>query len=75
MFMQCGSQKSLQNHGDEISESLQKLLMPSDFNELTVTVESYQQSELFRGCQIHYPYVKITAEIYPEHYDAFDQRF
>ncbi|KAJ6155568.1 hypothetical protein N7470_006134 [Penicillium chermesinum] len=74
LFLQCGIPESLQNYGDEISESLQLPTLPTDFDELE-EIEQFQQAELLRRRQIHYFYVKLTAERNPEHYEALTLQF
>ncbi|KGO63638.1 Aminoglycoside phosphotransferase [Penicillium italicum] len=74
LFLQCGIPESLQNYGDEISESLQLPTLPSNFDELE-EMERFQQAELLRRRQLHYFYVKLTAERNPEHYEALTLDF
>ena len=69
LFLQCAIPNSLQNYGDDVSESLQKPTLPNNFNQLELE-EQHQQAELFRKRQLHYLYVKTTAKMNPEHYDA-----
>lgn len=69
LLLQCDIPKSLQNYGDQVSESLQTPTLPSDFDALG-EIEQLEQVELFRKSQLHYLYVKLTAELHPEHYDA-----
>lgn len=73
-FLQCGIPQSLQNYGDEISKSLQVPTLPEDFNELE-EIHQVQHAELFRKRQLHYLYVKLTAEKNPEHYNALTYHF
>jgi CRISPR/Cas system CSM-associated protein Csm2 small subunit len=72
--LQCGIPESLQNYGDEISESLQLPTLPNNFDELE-EIEQFQQAELLRRRQLHYFYVKLTAERNPEHYEALTLDF
>ena len=74
LFLQCGIPESLQNYGDEISESLQFPTLPNNFDELE-EIEQFQQAELLRRRQLHYFYVKLTAERNPEHYEALTLHF
>lgn len=74
LFLQCAIPHSLQNYGDEISESLQIPTLPGDFDELE-DMEKFQQAELLRRRQLHYFYVKMTADINPTHYDALTYEF
>jgi hypothetical protein len=74
LFLQCGIPESLQNYGDEISESLQFPTLPNNFDELE-EIEQFHQAELLRRRQLHYFYVRLTAEINPEHYDALTLPF
>ncbi|EER29794.1 hypothetical protein CPC735_011120 [Coccidioides posadasii C735 delta SOWgp] len=69
LFLQCGIPQSLQNYGDEISESLQTPTLPRNFDELE-EIQRFQHAEIFRKRQLHYLYVKLTADKNPEHYDA-----
>ncbi|EAW09030.1 uncharacterized protein ACLA_077770 [Aspergillus clavatus NRRL 1] len=74
LFLQSGIPQSLQNYGDEISESLQTPTLPSNFDELE-EIEQFQHAELFRKRQLHYLYVKLTADKNSEHYDALTYHF
>lgn len=74
LFLQCAIPGSLQNYGDEISESLQVPNLPKDFDKLE-DMEKFQQVELLRKRQLHYFYVKMTAEMNPVHYDALAYEF
>ncbi|KAF3394555.1 Endochitinase B1 [Penicillium rolfsii] len=74
LFLQCGIPNSLQNYGDEISESLQIPSLPSNFDQLDET-QQFQQAELFRRRHLHYLYVKMTADANVEHYDALTYDF
>lgn len=74
LFLQCGIPQSLQNYGDEISESLQTPSLPRNFDELE-EIQQFQHTELFRKRQLHYLYVKLTAENNSEHYNALTYHF
>ncbi|KAJ5218702.1 uncharacterized protein N7498_000801 [Penicillium cinerascens] len=74
LFLQCGIPESLQNYGDEISESMQFPTLPNNFDELE-EIEQFKQAELLRRRQLHYFYVKLTAERNPEHYKALTLHF
>ncbi|EEH10506.1 conserved hypothetical protein [Histoplasma capsulatum G186AR] len=74
LFLQCGIPQSLQNYGDEVSESLQTPHLPSNFDELK-RIEQFQHAEIFRKRQLHYFYVKLTADNNSEHYDALTYHF
>ncbi|KAL4896711.1 kinase-like protein [Aspergillus ambiguus] len=74
LFLQCGILESLQNYGDEISESLQIPGLPKDFAE-SGEVERLQQAELLRRRQLHYVYVKTTEILNPDHYHALTYEF
>ncbi|RAK98730.1 uncharacterized protein BO80DRAFT_495297 [Aspergillus ibericus CBS 121593] len=74
LFLQCAIPNSLQNYGDEVSESLQKPTLPSNFHELEPE-EQCHQAELFRKRHLHYCYVKTTAEMNPDHYDALSHDY
>ncbi|KAE8356297.1 kinase-like domain-containing protein [Aspergillus coremiiformis] len=73
-FLQCGIPGSLQNYGDNISASLQTPTLPRNFDDLE-EIEQLQQAELFRRRQLHYLYVKMTADMCPEHYNALTHDF
>jgi hypothetical protein len=73
-FLQCGIPQSLQNYGDEISESLQTPTLPIDFKDME-EMQQYHEAELFRRRQLHYLYVKLTAETNPMHYEALAYDF
>ncbi|KAB8277333.1 kinase-like domain-containing protein [Aspergillus minisclerotigenes] len=74
LFLQCGIPQSLQNYGDEISESLQTPSLPRNFDKLE-EMQQFQQAEPFRKRQLHYLYVRLTAEKNPEHYNALTYHF
>ncbi|OOQ90203.1 phosphotransferase [Penicillium brasilianum] len=74
LFLQCGIPESLKNYGDEISKSLQIPTLPSNFDEME-ELEQFEQVELLRRRQLHYYYVKMTAERNPEHYEALTYDF
>lgn len=74
LFLQCAIPDSLQNYGDEVSESLRIPTLPNNFDEME-DIEKFQQAEILRRRQLHYLYVKMTADINPEHYDALTQEF
>ncbi|PWY83887.1 hypothetical protein BO94DRAFT_557708 [Aspergillus sclerotioniger CBS 115572] len=69
LFLQCAIPNSLQNYGDDVSESLRKPTLPINLDQLELE-EQHQQTELFRRRHLHYLYVKTTAEMNTEHYDA-----
>lgn len=73
-FLQCAIPDSLQNYGDEVSESLRIPTLPNNFDEMEDR-EKFQQTEILRRRQLHYLYVKMTADINPEHYEALTQEF
>ncbi|KAJ5389123.1 uncharacterized protein N7496_000191 [Penicillium cataractarum] len=74
LFLQYGIPKSLQNYGDEVSESLQIPRLPSNFDQLE-EMQQFQQAELFRRRQLHYFYVKMTAYMNIEHYNALTYEY
>ena len=57
---------TLQNYGDEVSESLEEPRLPSDFDEQNDT-EQLKQVLLLRKRQLHYTYVKETLRLNPAH--------
>ncbi|RDW93613.1 uncharacterized protein DSM5745_00935 [Aspergillus mulundensis] len=74
LFLQCAIPNSIQNYGDEISESLTEPTVPANFNDLEPQ-EQYAQADLFRKRQLHYLYVKMTSQMNTEHYDALAHGF
>lgn len=76
MFLQSGIPRSLQNYDDEVSESLQVPTLPRDFDQLA-DMEKFQHVEVLRKRQLHYFYVKMTAEMNMNtvHYDALAYEF
>lgn len=71
LFLQCGIPRSLQNYGDEVSESLQIPCLPDNFNNLEER-EQFEQVELLRRRQLHHSYMNFTARYNSEHYDALE---
>ncbi|KAJ5915851.1 hypothetical protein N7454_010992 [Penicillium verhagenii] len=69
LFLQCGIPKSLQNYGDEISQSLQIPSLPDNFDELE-EMEQYRQADVYRRRQLHHVYVELTSKMDSEHYEA-----
>jgi hypothetical protein len=69
LFLQCGIPNSLQNCGDSVSECLSLPELPGNFDELDER-EQFRQVELLRKRQLHYYYVKMTAELNLTHYNA-----
>lgn len=74
LFLQCGIPNSLQNYGDNISDSLETPRLPSNLDELTDR-EQYEQVVLLRRRQLHYFYVAMTAKLNPTHYNALANDF
>lgn len=74
LFLQCGIPESLQNYGDDSSESLDFPELPCNFEELSDSQQS-EQLEVFRRRQLHYFYVAMTAKLNPTHYDALANDF
>lgn len=66
LFLQAGIPGTLQNYGDEVSESLEEPRLPSDFDEQSET-EQLKQVLLLRKRQLHYTYVKETLRLNPAH--------
>ncbi|QQK42180.1 kinase-like protein [Penicillium digitatum] len=60
LFLQCGIPNSLQNYGDEVSESLQIPCLPDNFNNLEER-EQFEQAELLRRRQLHHFYAKALS--------------
>ncbi|KZF23037.1 kinase-like protein [Xylona heveae TC161] len=69
LFLQCGIPNSIQNYGDDVSESLKFPVLPDNFNELEEK-ERLEQLELLRRRQLHYFYFALTSKINPLHYNA-----
>ncbi|KAM5433157.1 hypothetical protein MferCBS31731_007154 [Microsporum ferrugineum] len=69
LFLQCGIPNSFQNYGDDVSESMQFPSLPDNFDDLG-EMEQFSEVELLRRRQIHYFYVRRTAEMNTEHYNA-----
>lgn len=66
LFLQAGITGTLQNYGDEVSESLEEPQLPSDFDEQNET-EQLRQVLLLRKRHLHYTYVKETLRLCPAH--------
>ena len=66
LFLQAGIPGTLQNYGDEVSESLEEPRLPSDFDQQNET-EQLKQVLLLRKRQLHYTYVKETLRLNPAH--------
>lgn len=66
LFLQAGIPGSLQNHGDDISESLVEPRLPADFDEQQEN-EQLRQVLLLRKRQLHYTYVMETLRVNPAH--------
>lgn len=69
LFLQCGIPNCFQNYGDEVSESMQFPTLPNNFDSLEEK-EQFAEAELLRRRQFHYFYVRRTAEMNLEHYNA-----
>lgn len=74
LFLHCGIPTSFQNYGDSVSESLSLPELPDNFDGLNER-EQFEQVVLLRRRQLHYFYVKTTAERNPTHYDALTYPF
>lgn len=74
LFLQCGIPNSFQNYGDSTSESLSFPKLPDNIDGLNER-EQFEQAELLRRRQLHYFYVKTTAERNMTHYDALTYDF
>lgn len=66
LFLQAGIPRSLQNYGDEVSESLTEPRLPHDFDVENET-EQMRQVLLLRKRQLHYTYVKETLRLNQVH--------
>ena len=66
LFLQAGIPGTLQNYGDDVSESLQEPRLPSDFDEQSET-EQLKEVLLLRKRQLHYTYVTHTFQRNPAH--------
>ncbi|KAF2761663.1 hypothetical protein EJ05DRAFT_496565 [Pseudovirgaria hyperparasitica] len=74
LFLQCGIPNSLQNYGDDVSESLIKPELPTNFNELSER-DQYEQVVLLRRRQLHFYYIAMTLKLNSTHYDALAYEF
>ena len=74
LFMQCGIPRSFQNYGDSVSESLSFPSLPSDLDNMSDR-EQFEHAEIYRRRQLHYFYVKGTAELNQTHYNALTHDF
>jgi hypothetical protein len=74
LFLQCGIPNSLQNYGDDISESLTVPELPPNFDDLSES-RQFEQAVLLRRRQLHYFYVAMTARLNSTHYDALAYDF
>nr|POE76201.1 altered inheritance of mitochondria protein 9, mitochondrial [Quercus suber] len=61
LFLQGGIPGSLQNHGDEVSESLDLPVLPDNFDDIDEYAQ-FEQVLLLRKRQLHYHYVNRTME-------------
>lgn len=66
LFLQAGIPGSLQNYGDEVSESLMEPRLPHDFD-VEDEAEQMKQVLLLRKRQLHYTYVKETLRLNQAH--------
>ncbi|KAJ5180929.1 hypothetical protein N7492_004139 [Penicillium capsulatum] len=66
-FLACGVPNAFQNWGDDISESMQKPMLPPDLDKLNNQERSCQE-ELFRRRQVHYLYWAKSASSSPIHF-------
>jgi hypothetical protein len=69
LFLQCGIPNSLQNYGDDVSESLAYPELPGNFDDLSEK-EQYEQVLLLRKRQRHYFYLERTENMNPIHSEA-----
>ncbi|KAE8366366.1 kinase-like domain-containing protein [Aspergillus caelatus] len=71
LFLQCGFPESIQNYGDEVSESLDTPKLPDDFDSLDESNRS-EQLEILRRRHIHYFYAWYSAKLNSVHGIALD---
>ncbi|KAE8374444.1 kinase-like domain-containing protein [Aspergillus bertholletiae] len=71
LFLQCGFPDSIQNYGDEVSESLETPRLPDDFDSLNDSNQS-EQLEILRRRHIHYFYAWHSATLNSIHGIALD---
>ena len=69
LFLHSAIPNSFQNYGDEISESMQLPTLPTNFDQLD-EMKQFAEVELLRKRQLHYIYLRETAKINPEHFNA-----
>ncbi|EGD97726.1 phosphotransferase [Trichophyton tonsurans CBS 112818] len=69
LFLHSAIPNSFQNYGDEISESMQLPTLPANYDELD-EMKQFAEVELLRKRQLHYFYLRETAKINPEHFNA-----
>lgn len=74
LFLQAGIPGSLQNHGDDVSESLVEPRLPEDFDEQQES-EQLRQVLLLRKRQLHYTYVVETLRMNPAHGKLLNDHF
>ncbi|KAI4948102.1 hypothetical protein J4E91_006095 [Alternaria rosae] len=74
LFLQCGIPNSLQNYGDNVSESLTVPELPPDFDDLSES-KQFEQVVLLRRRQLHYFYVAMTEKLNSVHYNAVAYNF
>lgn len=69
LFLQCGIPNSLQNYGNDVSESLAYPELPGNFDDLS-DKEQFEQVVLLRKRQLHYFYIERTERLNPIHSEA-----
>ncbi|KAG5728151.1 hypothetical protein E4T56_gene19283 [Termitomyces sp. T112] len=70
MFLLAGIPQRLQNHGDDVSESMTPPSLPENFDELNEAKRS-REEYLYRRRLVHYHYVTSTKECNQLHHAAF----
>ncbi|KAF5863007.1 Phosphotransferase enzyme [Aspergillus alliaceus] len=72
LFLQCGFPDSIQNYGDDVSETLDTPRLPDNFEELNESNRS-EQLEILRRRHVHYLYAMYTPTLNPLHGLALSQ--
>jgi len=73
MFLLASVPQRLQNHGDDVSQSMTLPSLPENFDELSGATRASEEY-LCRLRLVHYHYVTSTKECNPLHYAAFTDR-
>lgn len=74
LFVQCDIPNSLQNCGDDVSESLTIPGLPPNFDDLSEKAQ-FEQVHLLRRRQLHFFYIAMTEKLNLTHSDALAPDF